>query len=66
MKKDEWIAALPDGRNVKYTFQQLPGELATISAQVEGNVVIHMHNNVRASMTRKEVEADFEPDLAKK
>ena len=66
MKKDEWTAALPDGRNVKYTFRQLTDTIATISAQLVGNDIVHMHNNVRASITREQVEADFASELIQK
>jgi len=34
--EDEWIKTLADGRNVKFTYQELPGDGAFITAQLEG------------------------------
>ncbi len=41
MLDEEWIKALADGRRVKFTNQELPGEVAFITAQIEGNKVVY-------------------------
>ena len=41
MPSDEWIKALPDGRRVKFTYQELPDDGRFITAQVEGNKVVY-------------------------
>jgi hypothetical protein len=41
MPSDGWIKTLEDGGRVKFTYQDLPGEVAFITAQVEGNKVVY-------------------------
>jgi hypothetical protein len=41
MPSDGWIKTLEDGGRVKFTYQDLPGEVAFITAQVEGNKVLY-------------------------
>lgn len=60
---DEWIGALTDGRRVKYTYKEVSAEVASITAQAEGDPIIHMQNNVKAPMTHAQVEAAFQNEL---
>ena len=41
MPDEEWIKALEDGRKVKFIYQELLGDRAFISAQIEGNEVVY-------------------------
>ena len=40
MPSDGWIKTLEDGGRVKFTYQDLPGEVAFVTAQVEGNKLL--------------------------
>jgi len=64
VRNEEWIATLPSGKNVRYTYKEMTETLASISAQVEGSAVVYMHNNVLAPMTHQQVEAEFAHDVA--
>jgi hypothetical protein len=68
MRSDEWIKTLTDGRRVKFTYQELPGEGAFITAQVEGNKVVYsiVLTDARNPLSREEVESHFEGELLKK
>ncbi len=41
MPDEEWIETLEDGRRVKFTNLELPEDVAFITAQLEGNKVVH-------------------------
>jgi hypothetical protein len=41
MPSDGWIKKLDDGGRVKFTYQDLPGEVAFITARVEGNKIVY-------------------------
>jgi len=68
MPSDEWIKTLADGRKVKFTYQELPGERAFITAQVEGNKVVYsiLLTNAENPLSREEVDSHFEGELRKK
>ena len=68
MLDEEWIKALADGRRVKFTNQELPDEMAFITAQIEGNKVVYsiILAKAKSSLSREEVESHFEGELSKK
>ena len=68
MTGDEWIKTLPDGRRVKFTNQELQDEWMFITAQVERNQIVYsiMLTDVKNSLSRGEVERQFEDELSKK
>ena len=68
MPSDEWIKALPDGRRVKFTYQELPDDGRFITAQVEGNKIVYsiVLTDTKDSLGRGEVESQFEGELSKK
>ena len=41
MRDHEWTKALADGRRVKFTYQELPDDVAFITAQIERNKVVY-------------------------
>ena len=63
---DEWIKTLADRRRVKFTSQELD-ESAFLTAQVEGNKVVHsiVLSNATSPLSREEVENHFEDELSK-
>ena len=64
---DEWIRTLADGRRVKFTYQELD-EWVFITAQVERNKVVYsiVLTDPTISLSRGEVESQFEGELSKK
>jgi len=67
-QQDEWMKALPDGRRVKFTYQELPDDGRFITAQVDGNKVVYsiVLTDTKDSLGRGEVESQFEGELSKK
>jgi hypothetical protein len=65
---DEWIKILADGRQVKFTFQELPVDNAFITAQVAGNEVVYsvVLTKAKIPLSREDVESHFEGELSKK
>ena len=65
---DEWIKTLPDGRRVKFTNQKLQHEWVFITAQLERNKVVYsiVLTDAKDSLSRGEVESQFEGELSKK
>jgi hypothetical protein len=63
---DEWIKTLADRRRVKFANQELH-ETAFLTAQVEGNKVVHsiVLTNAKNPLSREEVETHFEGELSK-
>jgi len=41
MPDEEWIETIADGRRVKFTSRELPGDRAFITAQIETNKVVY-------------------------
>ncbi len=68
MLGDEWIKTLADGRKVKFTNQELRDEWVFITAQVERNKVVYsiVLTDAKDSLSRGEVESQFEGELSKK
>jgi hypothetical protein len=68
MPEEEWIKTLKDGRKVKFIYQELPEDGAFITAQIEGNEVVHsvVLTNARNPLSREDVESHFKGELSKK
>lgn len=68
MPDQDWIKTLPDGRRVKFIYQELADNGAFLSAQVEGNEVVYsvILTKVRNLLSREDVERRFEAELSKK
>jgi hypothetical protein len=68
MLDEEWTKTLEDGRRVKFTNQELPDNVAFITAQIEGNKVVYSIILAKAQnpLSRAEVERHFEGELSKK
>jgi hypothetical protein len=66
--EDEWIKALADGRNVKFTYQELPAYGVFITAQVEGNEIVYsiVLTKAKNPLSRGDVESHFKGELSKK
>jgi hypothetical protein len=67
MPSDEWVRTLADGRNVKFSHDELM-DATFITAQIEGNEVVYSILLTRAetNLSRKEVEGRFQHELSKK
>lgn len=65
--QDEWIIVHPDGRHVKFTYQELVDHMAFLTAQVEGNEVVYsiVLSKVTKPLNRNEVENRFKGELEK-
>ncbi len=68
MPDEEWVKTLEDGRRVKFIYQELPGDGAFITAQIEGNKVVYsvVLTEARNPLSRENVESHFKGELAKK
>lgn len=68
MPDEEWIKALPDGRKVKFVYQELPEDGAFITAQIAGHEVVYSVLLTKASnpLSREDVERHFKGELSKK
>jgi hypothetical protein len=68
MLGDEWIKTLADGRRVKFTNQELQDDWVFITAHVERNKVVYsiVLTDAKDSLSRGEVESQFEGELSKK
>jgi len=68
MPDEEWIKALPDGRKVKFVYQELPEDGAFITAQIAGNEVVYsvLLTKARNPLNREDVERHFKVELSKK
>jgi len=67
MPSDEWIRTLADGRNVKFSHDELT-DATFITAQVEGNEAVYsiLLNKAETKLTREGVEGRFERELSRK
>jgi hypothetical protein len=61
MPDEEWIKTLEDGRKVKFIYQELPGDGAFISAQIERNEVVYsvVLTKTGNPLSREDVESHF-------
>ena len=68
MPDEEWIKTLEDRRRVKFIYQELPGDGAFITAQIEGNEVVYsvVLTKARNPLSREDVESHFKGELSKK
>lgn len=68
MPEEEWIKTLEDGRKVKFIYQELPEDVAFITAQLAGNEVVYSVVLTKAGnpLSREDVESHFEGELSKK
>jgi hypothetical protein len=68
MPDEEWIKTLEDGRKVKFIYQELPEDVAFITAQLAGNEVVYSVVLTKAGnpLSRADVESHFEGELSKK
>jgi hypothetical protein len=68
MPDEEWINVLPDGRKVKFVYQELPEDGAFITAQIAGNEVVYsvLLAKARNPLSREDVESHFKAELSKK
>jgi hypothetical protein len=68
MPNEEWIKALPDGRKVKFVYQELPEDGTFITAQIAGNEVVYsvLLAKARNPLSREDVESHFKAELSKK
>jgi hypothetical protein len=68
MPDEEWITTLKDGRKVKFIYQELPEDVAFITAQLAGNEVVYsvVLTEARNPLSREDVESHFKGELSKK
>jgi hypothetical protein len=68
MSDEEWVKTLADGRQVKFTYQELALDSAFITAQVAGNEVVYsvVLTKTKNPLSREDVESHFEGELSKK
>jgi len=68
MPDEEWIKALPDGRKVKFVYQELPEDGAFITAQIAGHEVVYsvVLTNAMNPLSREDVERHFKGELSEK
>ena len=57
MPDEEWIKTIADGRRMKFTSQELPGDGAFITAQIETNKVVYsiLLTKAKNPVSREEV-----------
>jgi hypothetical protein len=65
---EEWFKTLADGRQVKFTYQELPVDGAFITAQLAGNEVVYsvVLTKAKNPLSHEDVESHFEGELSKK
>ncbi|HTC66736.1 MAG TPA: hypothetical protein VK685_06355 [Candidatus Acidoferrum sp.] len=68
MLNEEWFKTLADGRQVKFTYQELPVDGAFITAQLAGNEVVYsvVLTKAKNPLSHEDVESHFEGELSKK
>ena len=64
MTLDSWAVTSHDGRTVQYAYKELSDGTAAISATANGCTTMILQRNLRAPMTRGQVEAAFEQNFA--
>jgi hypothetical protein len=67
MPSDEWIRTFADGRNVKFSHDEMI-DGTFITAQIEGNEVVYsiLLSKAETNLSHKEVEGRFQHELSKK
>jgi hypothetical protein len=68
MPDEDWIKTLEDGRNVKFIYQELTGDGAFITAQLERNEVVYsvVLTKARNPLSREDIESQFKGELSEK
>lgn len=68
MSDEEWVKTFADGKQVKFTYQELPVDSAFITAQVAGNEVVYsvVLTKTKNPLSREDVESHFAAELSKK
>ena len=68
MPDQEWIKTLEDGRKVKFIYQELPEDVAFITAQLAGNEVVYsvLLTKQKNRFSREDAESHFDGELSKK
>ena len=68
MPDEEWIKTLEDGRKVKFIYQELPHDVAFMTAQIERHEVVYsvLLAKARNPLSRAAVESHFKGELSKK
>ncbi len=68
MQDEEWIKTIENGRKVKFIYQELPDDVAFITAQIERNEVVYSVVLTKAGnpLSREDVESHFNGELSKK
>ena len=66
MQDEDWVKELADGRRVKFTYLELPEDVAFITAQFERNEVVHsvILENATNPLSREDVESHFKKELS--
>ena len=64
MTLDSWSATSRDGRTIQYAYKELSDGTAAISATADGCTTMILQRNLKAPMTRAQVEAAFEENFA--
>jgi hypothetical protein len=60
---DEWTNTLPNGKTVTYTYR-VAARCVVAEAKIEGSPLVYAHAGLPAHLTRAEIQAEFEHDLA--
>ncbi len=68
MLNEEWVKTLADGRQVKFTYQELPVDGAFITAQLARNEIVYsvVLTKAKNPLSHEDVESHFEGELSKK
>ena len=68
MQDEEWIKALGDGTKVKFIHQELPEDVAFMTAQIAGHEVVYSVILPKAGnpLNRDHVESHFKTELSEK
>jgi hypothetical protein len=63
--KDEWLTVMPDDRLVKFTYFDLPGGTAFLTAQIAGHQVVYsiISDKPERPFSRDRVEHRFDQEL---
>jgi hypothetical protein len=64
MTLDSWSVIAHDGRTIQYAYKELSDGTAAISTTADGCTTMILQRNLRAPMTRAQVEAAFEHNFA--
>ncbi|MGA2096232.1 MAG: hypothetical protein ABSH39_08030 [Candidatus Acidiferrum sp.] len=68
MPDEEWIKTIEGSRKVKFIYQELPGDGAFITAQIERHEVVYsvVLTKAKNPLSREDVESHFKDELSRK